>query len=359
LTLLLSNAEVDGLLQMPDCIDTMERAFRAVGNGRAGNAGRCEILTPTDRDDALYSLMNMNGVVPDLGVAAVRINSDILTRPASAQGVRRVKVPAAPNDRYVGLVLLFSTTTGEPLAIYPDGVVQRMRTGATSGLAAKYLARKDARVAALLGTGWQAGSQAMAICAVRQIERIACYSPREDGRRAFAADMGAKLGVEVTAAASARQAVRGADVVLCATNSMQPMLPADWLEPGMHVSSLKRLELDPSIAAAADLVVTHSRNADAPAQIIRADGADLARDTDLEKAALARAINEDAMPTLADIVLGRAAGRRHGRDITLVLNYTGLGYQFAATGALIYRRAIEQGIGRVLDTDWFTSAVPS
>jgi ornithine cyclodeaminase/alanine dehydrogenase-like protein (mu-crystallin family) len=358
-TLLLSNAEVDGLLQMPDCIDTMERAFRAVGNGRAGNAGRCEILTPTDRADALYSLMNMNGVVPELGVAAVRINSDILTWPPSQHGVKRVKVPSAPNGRYVGLVLLFSTATGEPLAIYPDGVVQRMRTGATSGLAAKYLARKDARVAALLGTGWQAGSQAMAICAVRQIERIACFSPREDGRRSFATEMSAKLGIEVTAAASARQAVRGADVVLCATNSMQPMLPADWLQPGMHVSSLKRLELDPPVAAAADLVVTHSRSADAPAQIIRADGADLARDTDREKAALARAINEDAMPTLADIVLGRAAGRRRERDITLFLNYTGLGYQFAATGALIYRRAIEHGIGRVLDTDWFTSAVPS
>jgi alanine dehydrogenase len=359
LTLLLSNDEVDGLLQMPDCIDAMERAFRAIGDRRAANAGRCEILTPTDRTDALYSLMNMSGVVPELGVAAVRINSDILTWPASEQGIKRVKVPSAPNGRYVGLVILFSTSTGEPLAIYPDGVVQRMRTGATSGLAAKYLARPDARVAALLGTGWQAGSQAMAICAVRPIERIACYSPREDGRRAFASEMSAKLGIEVAAAASARDAVHGADVVLCATNSMQPMLPVDWLEPGMHVSSLKRLELDPAIVKAADLVVTHARNTDAPAQIIRSHGADLARDTDLEKAALARAVNEDATPTLADIVLGRAGGRRHERDITLFLNYTGLGYQFAATGALLYRRAIERGVGRVLDTDWFTSAVPS
>jgi alanine dehydrogenase len=65
------------------------------------------------------------------------------------------------------------------------------------------------------------------------------------------------------------------------------------------------------------------------------------------------------MATLADVVLGRAGGRRHDRDITLFLNYTGLGYQFAATGALIYRRAIARGVGRVLDTDWFTSAVPS
>jgi alanine dehydrogenase len=359
LTLLLSNDEVDGLLQMPDCIEAMEQAFLAFGDRRAANAGRCEILTPTDRADALYSLMNMNGVIPDQGIAAVRINSDILTWPASKHGVKRVKVPAAPNGRYVGLVLLFSTSTGEPLAIYPDGVVQRMRTGATSGLAAKYLARADTRVAALLGTGWQAGSQAMAICAVRPIERIACYSPREDGRRAFASEMSAKLGIAVTAAASARDAVRGADVVLCATNSMQPMLPADWLEPGMHVSSLKRLELDPSIVAAADLVVTHARNRDAPARIIRSHGADLARDTDLEKAALANAIKEDTTPTLSDIVLGRTGGRRHESDITLFLNYIGLGYQFAATGALIYRRAIERGVGRMLDTDWFTSAVPS
>jgi alanine dehydrogenase len=125
------------------------------------------------------------------------------------------------------------------------------------------------------------------------------------------------------------------------------------------VSSLKRLELDPSVAGAADLVVTHSHNADAPTQIIRAEGAELARETDRQKVALAQAINEETMPTLADIVLGRAPGRRHDRDITLFLNYSGLGYQFAATGALIYRRAMERGIGRKLDTDWFTSAVPS
>src|SRR5262249_25289092 len=151
------------------------------------------------------------------------------------------------NERYVGLVLLFSTTTGEPLAIYPDGVVQRMRTGATSGLAAKYLAREDARIVALLGTGWQAGSQAMAIHTARPgTTTIRCFSPNEANGRAFAGEMSENLGIDVVPAATAREAVRGSDVVLCATNSMQPMLPADWLEPGMHVSSLKRLELDTS-----------------------------------------------------------------------------------------------------------------
>jgi alanine dehydrogenase len=359
LTLVLSNDEVADLLDMPSCIAAMEDAFRASAEGRTGVAGRCEILTPTNRADAMYSLVNMNGVIPDLGIAAVRINSDILTWPASAQGVKRVKLPAAPNDRYVGLVLLFSTVTGEPLAIYPDGVVQRLRTGATSGVAAKHLARADAQVAAVLGTGWQAGAQAMAICAVRPIGQIRCYSPRAENRRVFAEEMSAKLGIEVQPVASGREAVRGADVVLCATNSMQPVLPAEWLEPGMHVASLKRLELDPSVVKAADVVVIHNRNADAPAQIVRAAGAELARDTDARKQSLTEAIKADAMPSLGELVLGRVGGRRSARDITLFLNYAGLGSQFAATGAVIYRRAVERGVGRKLDTDWFTSAVPS
>src|SRR5262245_10236809 len=152
MTLILSNEDVEATLQMPECLDAMETAYRDLGLMQGANGLRSEILTPTVRDDALHSLMTMNGVVPRFGIGAVRINSDILTWPVSAAGPRRVKVAAAPNDRYVGLVLLFSTHSGEPLAIYPDGVVQRMRVGGTTGLAAKYLARPDAREVALLGT---------------------------------------------------------------------------------------------------------------------------------------------------------------------------------------------------------------
>ena len=87
--------------------------------------------------------------------------------------MRRVKLPAAPNGRFVGLVLLFSSETGEPLAIFPDGVIQRMRVGAANGIGVKHLARKDACTVAILGAGWQAGAQLMAVCAVRAIESIA------------------------------------------------------------------------------------------------------------------------------------------------------------------------------------------
>ena len=202
MTLLLSNDDVEAALAMPDCLEAMEVAYRDLGLMQGGNGIRSEVLTPTARDDALYSLLTMSGVVPRFGIGAVRINSDILTWPSSSGGMRRVKVPAAPNQRYVGLVLLFSTHSGEPLAIYPDGIVQRMRVGATCGLAAKYLARPDARDVALLGTGWQAGGQVMAICAVRNIERIRCYSPHRERREAFARAMQAKLGIEISPVAT-------------------------------------------------------------------------------------------------------------------------------------------------------------
>jgi len=355
--LLLSNDDVEAVLDVKGCIEVMEDAYRELGESRGASGVRSEILTPTTRDDGLYSLLTMAGVAPKFGVGAVRINSDILTWPRTSAGRKRVKIPAAPGGRYVGLVLLFSVESGEPLAIYPDGIVQRMRVAATCGLAAQYLARKDARVVGLLGTGWQAGGQAAAIAAVRPIERIVCYSPDRGRCQAFASETAKRLGIDVVAAATAREAVEGVDVVMCATSSMQPVLSAEWIKPGMHISSLKRLELDASAAAAADVVITHIRTA--PAQIVRTTGADLARETEIEKAALSKALMQDKLPDLADLVLKRIPGRRSENDVTLFLNYAGLGYQFAATGHVVWRRARERGIGRELDTSWFTSETPS
>jgi alanine dehydrogenase len=357
MTILLSNDDVEAALAMPDCLEAMEIAYRDLGVMQGGNGIRSEVLTPTGRDDALYSLLTMSGVIPRFGIGAVRINSDILTWPTSSAGLRRVKVAAAPNHRYVGLVLLFSTHSGEPLAIYPDGIVQRMRVGATCGLAAKHLARPDARAVALLGTGWQAGGQVMAICAVRKIERVRCYSPCRERRERFAREMQEKLDIDITPVGTAREAVSGADIVMCATNSMEPVFAREWLEPGMHVSSLKRLELDATVVAAADVVFVHVR--DAEAKIVRTAGADLARETEHQKATLGRKIEQSIRPELSDLLLGRAPGRQSDRDTTLFLNYAGLGCQFAATGHVIYTKARERGLGRVLDTDMLTGALPS
>ncbi len=357
MTLLLTNAEVERALPMADCLAGMEEAYKDLGRARAATGVRSEILTPTTREDALYSLLTMNGAVPAFGVSAVRINSDILTWPAGEGSLKRVKVPSAPGGRYVGLVLLFSTETGEPLAVYPDGIVQRMRVGATSGLAAKYLAREDARTVALLGAGWQAGGQAMAIAAVRPVTEIRCFSPRAESREAFAADMTHRLGIEVVPVSSTEEAVAGADVVLCATNSMRPILPPELIAPGMHVSSLKRLELAPETVARADVAFTHVHGSEL--RIVRTEGADLARDTEHQKDTMTKNIRQGDMPTLPDLLLGRAPGRRTPEQVTMFLNYAGLGFQFAGTGHVIYQNALRLGLGHKLPTDWLTSELPS
>src|SRR5712692_6963198 len=127
MTLILSNDDVEKLLTMHDCIEVMEEAYVELAEGRGVSRTRSDCFAPTTRTDALYSLKSMDGVVPKLGIGAVRINSDIITWPSRDGNVRREKVPAAPGNRWVGLVLLFSAETGEPLAIFPDGCLQRLR----------------------------------------------------------------------------------------------------------------------------------------------------------------------------------------------------------------------------------------
>src|SRR5262249_45074565 len=127
-----------------------------------------------------------------------------------------------------------------------------------TGIAAKYLAREDATVVAILGCGWQAVAQVMAIREARPaVLEIRCYSPNAGRCAAFAQEMRRKTGVDVTAAAPGPEAVRHADVVLCATNSVSPVFFADWIEPGMHFSSIQHAEIGPDVLDKAHVAVTH------------------------------------------------------------------------------------------------------
>src|SRR5262245_56412505 len=247
--LLLSNHDVEAVLTMPDCIAALEDAYREQARGEAINAARSEVVTAASRSDAVYSLKLMGAVSRSFGVGVLRLNSDII----SFGSRRQVKLPLAPGDRYTGLVLLFSTETGEPLAIFPDGVLQRMRVGATSAIAVKHLARHDARTVAIIGAGWQAGGHIMAIAASRKPEVVRCYSPSADRREAFCREMGERLGITVRATASAEDAVRRADIVLCATNATQHVFFEHWLEPGMHVGTIRGPELEPGVVRRADV----------------------------------------------------------------------------------------------------------
>jgi alanine dehydrogenase len=355
MTLILSNDDVGKLITMPDCIDVLEEAYVELADGRGVSRTRSDSITPTGREDALYSLKSMDGVIPKLGVGAVRINSDIVTWPKKGNNIRREKVPAAPGDRYVGLVLLFSTENGEPLAIFPDGVMQRLRVGAANGLGVKHLARKNAKTVGILGSGWQAGAQLMAVCAVRPIETIRCFSPNVQNREAFASEMSAVLGVTVTPVDSPEEAIGGADVVMCASNTLDPIFFERWIEPGMHLSSIKRPEIETAAVKRADRVIIHTNDA-RPIHVLTKDLV-VPEKADGRGWEVAEEIDFDKLPTLPDLIVGRVAGRQSDRDVTCFINNLGLGYQFAAAGSLLYRKAKENGAGHDLPTDWFTEDV--
>jgi ornithine cyclodeaminase/alanine dehydrogenase-like protein (mu-crystallin family) len=253
MTLILSNEDIDQLLTMADYVDILEDAYGELAAGRGVVRPRADSLAPTAMPGAVYGLKSADGIAPKFGAAAVRINSDIITYPEVGGVPRRVKVPAAPNKRWVGLVLLFSTETGEPLAIFPDGAMQRMRVGATSGLGAKFLAREDASTAAIIGSGFQAGAQLMALAAVRDIQTVRCFSPNRENRERFCRDWSERLQIDMTPVAAAEDAVKGADVVACSTSSLGYVFHDGWLEPGMHISSIKLPEIDPAEVNRADL----------------------------------------------------------------------------------------------------------
>jgi ornithine cyclodeaminase/alanine dehydrogenase-like protein (mu-crystallin family) len=355
MTLILSNEDIDSILTMDDCIDVLEDAYRELAHGRGVSRTRSDSFTKTARADALYSLKSMDGIVPKLGVGAVRINSDIVTWPTEGGNERRVKVPSAPNARYVGLVLLFSSETGEPLAIFPDGVVQRMRVGAANGLGVKYLARSDATKVGLLGSGWQAGAQAMAVCAVRKIETIRCFSPNRANREAFAREWSEKLGVKVVPVESAEAALDGADIAMCATNTIDNVFFARWVKPGLHISSIKRPEVEVAAVKAADVVVLHSN--DGTPMHLFAKGVTIPEKVENKGWMLAGDIAFDKLPTLPQLIAGLTPGRTNPAQVSCFLNNIGLGFQFAAVGALVYRKAREKGLGHDLPTDWFTETV--
>ena len=155
-----------------------------------------------------------------------------------------------PGNKYLGIILLFAIEDGRLIAILPDSYIARIRTGAKNGVGAKHLSRRNSHVLGLLGAGWQAGAQLMAHSAVRTIREMRVFSPTRERREKFAREMSETLGLTVRAVERAEEAVRSADIVAVATNAQEPVLHADWLEPGMHISHIQSREIDPEVYGA-------------------------------------------------------------------------------------------------------------
>jgi len=358
MTLILSNDDIEQLLTMDDLVPALEEAYVELVEGRGGNRLHSDIVTPTPRrDDGLYALKTMDGVIPKFEIGSVRINSDILTFPTNDKGMRRVKFPAAANDTYVGLVLLFSTRTCEPLVICPDGVMQRMRVGATNAIASKYMAKKGAKCAAILGSGWQAGAQLLGLDAVHELDEIRIYSPNRNHRLIFAQEMSAKLGKTVRPCDSGEEACKGADVVACATNSVMPVFFKQWMEPGMHLGSIRPAATEIEQSAWDEIDVLALLDHEDDPIMVYTHGVRVGEEEIGVGTGMAHDDFHAGLATLPQIMTGRREGRSDDGQITCFLNNLGLGYQFAAAGYVVNKKAREQGIGHELPTEWFTETV--
>lgn len=353
--LLLTNEIVEQVLDMPSLIAELSSAFTDLHHQQGIIRNRSDTGIPRPEQDANYVFKSMEGGYTRRGVYAIRMSSDIIQWPDRDKGQRKEKLASHPGGRYLGLVMLFSIDNGELLAILPDGIIQQLRVGATNGVGIDQMARQDVRQVGLIGAGNQAGAQLQAVCAVRSVKSIRVYSPTVAKREAFAREWTERLGVPVIAVETAREAVTGCGIVLCATNSMVPVLEADWLEPGMHLSSLKRFELPTEVYEKADRIAIHTHHWEPDMQLMG--------DAELPDAAIWKARKKAnsadwlTHPEIGAMTSGDVPGRSEEAEITCFVNNIGTGLQFAAASNLVLERAREQGLGQELPMEWFTQTV--
>lgn len=355
MTLILTNAEIESIFTLEECFDALEPALLDLGNGRAVNMPRQDLLVPGPLDQSYHGLKTSCASLPRAAVTTMRVTSDILTWPVIDGRQRRVKVPLAMGNRYVGLVLVFSTSSGELLAIFPDGLMQAIRVGVTNALSAKYLARQDSSVIALYGSGWQAGPALLAMRKVLPIKEVRVFSPTAQNREAFVRKMRAHTDVTLCAVSSPEEAAKGADIVALATNALDPFFPASWIENGMHLTTVRPSELTLDALVRCDLIAVSTREA---AKLFTLPGEET-KVPEFGKGDYGRAELEKTAadwrekPELSEIMAGKVAGRKRDSDVTCMLNHLGLGLQFSAAAARVYELAKARGLGKELPGEWF------
>ena len=363
--LILSNEEIESLLTIDLALKALEAAYIGQSQGTTVNRPRTDLYLPGVHEGSVYAFKTMEGGLVESKIVALRLNSDIIHWQERENRVVKDKLPMAPGKKWVGLIQLFSAETGEPLAICPDGVIQRMRVAVTSALAAREMAREDASVMAIFGSGWQAGAHVPAFCAVRKLKKIQCYSPTKANRIKFAREMEQFVGVEVEPMDSPAAAAKDSDVLVAATNAITRVIEPEWMKPGVHATCVKDCELGEETIRKADRVVIHARNF-APENYIAGFGDEkiMAHDpVDFIRGKKRSASDTTAAPfwatasELKDVIGGRVPGRKSKDEVTCFINNIGLGIQFAAVAGAIYEAAKAKRVGREIPTDWFLESV--
>jgi alanine dehydrogenase len=294
----LDETAVRGLLRMQEVIPAMERALADFSSGKVVQPVRT--MLPVAEHEGFLGLMPAytGAALGTKLVAFYPHNTDVPTHHAT--------------------ILLFKPETGEPLATMDGRLITEVRTAAVSAVATKYLARPDASVLALIGSGVQARSHLEALRLVRDFREVRVWSPRRAA--AFAKEHG------VRAATSAEEAVWGADVVVTATTSSTPVLSGEWLAPGVHINAVGAprpdwRELDDEVLRRARVYVD-SREA-----AMKESGDVIAA--------------EEIFAEIGEVAAGTKPGRRSAKEVTLFKSL-GLAVEDVATAELVYRKSLEE-----------------
>mgnify|MGYP003586923544 CR=1 FL=1 len=320
---LLSKANVAEVLTMEGAISILESAFADFAAGKVAMPVRTPIKVAEHSGLALF----MPAYISGLGALGAKVVTVYKENPA------KHKLP-----NVMGTILLLDPETGAPICIMDGGYLTAVRTGAVSGLATKYLARTDARVHTLFGTGVQARTQAWAVAHARQLDRILLYSVDDEAvKLAFAKEVAEKTGVPTEVAKDAESAVQAADILTLATSATKPIIDGAWLEPGLHINAIGShspgaRELDTE-SVVKSKVFADSLDAN------KAEAGDF--QLPAEEGAWSW---ENVAAEIGQVINGNKPGRENDSEITLFKS-VGLALQDLATAGYVFREALSHNIG--------------
>jgi len=355
--LLINNQEVADLFDMKSCLEALETGYADLLKGDAVYRPRLDVWVPCERPDGYYRWGTMEGASREIGVFAIRMKSDIVHWP---DGKTEEKYCTRPGT-YCGLIMVFSVRDGEPLAILNDGLLQHMRVGGCAGLGAKYLARPDASVVGIFGSGGMAGSYLEAFNEVRRIHKVKVYSPTRAHREAYAAEMSRKLGLSVEAVDSPEAVVRGSHIVAACTDSTRVVFDEpEWLEEGAHITCVRACEIGPEVVKRCDLSIKLGRNTvetmdEGMVRLHGNVGYIAGQPEERSRIPNPEVDNYTGgfFKYFMDVRAGKIPGRTSPKQVTFFINAGTQGLQFAACAGRVYQLAKEKGVGRELPTEWF------
>jgi ornithine cyclodeaminase len=320
--ILLSEADVRIVLPMDDLIDAMGTALAQFSTGGV--------------QQPLRTVLTVGS-----GHAFVGVMPALLGQPA-ALGAKLVTVfggnEALGLPTHLATILLLDPATGELLAIMDGRYITEARTAAVSAVSARLLAREDAGTLAILGAGVQARSHLEALARVRPLREVRVWSRTAGRRDAFVREMTPRAGVRVAAAATAREAVEGADLVALVSAAREPIVRSDWVAPGAHVCAVgacrpDQREMDTALVARGRLYVDSRAGALAEAGDVVLPIAEGAFDA------------THIAGEIGEVAAGRVSGRTSPSEIT-IFKSLGMAVEDVAAAHLVYARATERGLGR-------------